>query len=130
LLANDNGNTIRNITPCTAPDVRTVIPTNTEIQQKHNAKAMEIPIAAVAAIGLVSIRKPMSMPNPRVTTHRIRYRPMSAITAPTSGTDRPIGSDRNLSKTPFSMSELRFWPNATPAIAMDWPSRPGNRNCR
>ena len=45
LLAKDNGNTIRNITPCTAPDVRTVIPTNTEIQQKHSAKAMEMPIA-------------------------------------------------------------------------------------
>ena len=26
--------------PCTAPEVRAFIPTNTEIQQKHSAKAM------------------------------------------------------------------------------------------
>ena len=72
LLANDNGNTIRNMTPCTAPDVLTFIPTNTEIQQKQSAKAMEMPMPAVAASGFVVIRNPISMPNPRVTTHRIR----------------------------------------------------------
>ena len=33
----------------------------------------------------------MIMPNPSVTTQRITYRTMSAMTAPTSGTDRPIG---------------------------------------
>ena len=27
--------------PCTAPDVRAIIPTNTEIQQKQSAKAIE-----------------------------------------------------------------------------------------
>ena len=101
--------------PCTAPEVRTFMPTNTEIQQKHSAKAIEIPIPAEAASALVSIRKPMIMPKPRVTTQRMRYRPMSAMTAPTNGTDRPIGKERNLSNTPFSMSAFRFWPRATPA---------------
>ena len=72
LLANDNGSTIRNMIPCTAPDVRAFIPTKTEIQQKQSAKAIEMPIPAVAAIALVSMRKPISMPNPSVTTHRIR----------------------------------------------------------
>ena len=130
LLANDSGNTIRNMMPWTAPDVLTFIPTNTEIQQKHSAKAIEMPMPADAASALVSIRKPMIMPKPRVTTQRIRYRPISAMTAPTSGTERPIGSERNRSKTPFSMSEFRFWPSDTPAWAIDWASRPGSRNCR
>ena len=29
--------------PCTAPDVRAIMPTNTEIQAKQSAKAIEIP---------------------------------------------------------------------------------------
>ena len=52
LEPNDSGSTIRNITPCTAPGVRTSMPTQTEIQQKHSAKAIEMPTAAVAAIGV------------------------------------------------------------------------------
>ena len=52
---------------------------------------------------------------------------MSAITAPTSGTERPIGSERNRSKTPFSMSAFRFCPSATPAIAMVCAEQPGQQ---
>ena len=52
--------------------MRAFIPTKTEIQQKQSANAIEMPIPAVAAITLVSMRKPISMPNPSVTTHRIR----------------------------------------------------------
>jgi hypothetical protein len=40
---------------------------------------------------------------------------MSDITAPTSGAERLIGSERNRSKTPLVMSALRFVPSATPA---------------
>src|ERR1019366_8671142 len=46
LLPNESGSTSRNMMPCTAPDVRATIPTKTEIQQKHSANAIEIPIAA------------------------------------------------------------------------------------
>ena len=46
--------------PCTAPDVRAIMPMNTEIQQKHSANAIEMPTAATAASGLVVTRKPMT----------------------------------------------------------------------
>ena len=52
------------------------------------------------------------------------------MTAPTSGADRAIGSDRNRSKTPFSMSWLRLTPMLTLAMAMVWPTMPGSRNWR
>ena len=45
--------------PCTAPGVRAIMPTNTEIQQKQSANAIDDRDAASAAGGLVSIRKPM-----------------------------------------------------------------------
>ena len=44
-----------------------------------------------------------------------------------SGPDRAIGSDRNRSKTPFSMSWLRFTPMLTLAIAMIWPDHAGQQ---
>ena len=45
--------------PCTAPDVRAIIPTNTEIQEKHSAKAIEIPSGRSTPSQLVPTRKPM-----------------------------------------------------------------------
>jgi len=130
LLPKANGNTSRNITPCTAPDVRTIMPTNTEIQQKHSPKPIDRATAASAGTTPVVIRKPITAPKPSITTHTVRYRMMSAKTEPTSGAAREIGSDRNRSKTPFSMSALRFCPSAIPPIASDWPSMPGSSNSR
>ena len=72
LLPNDSGSTSRNMMPCTAPEVRAIMPTNTEIQQKHSANAIEIPIAASIANGLVWIRNPMRYPKPSVITQTIR----------------------------------------------------------
>src|ERR1700745_3683041 len=63
-------------------------------------------------------------------THTIRYRKNSASTAPTSGTARPMGSDRNRSKTPFSMSAFMFCPIAMELIASVCASSPGSRQCR
>ena len=58
--------------PCTAPGVRAIIPTNTEIQAKQSAKAIEIPSAASTPSQLVPTWKPMRRPTPIVTTKRIR----------------------------------------------------------
>ena len=60
LLPNDSGKMSRNMIPCTDPDVRAIIPTKTEIQQKHSANAIETPIAAIAASGFVVIRNPIT----------------------------------------------------------------------
>lgn len=65
LLPNDNGRTSRNITPCTAPEVRTFKPTNTETQQKQSAKPIETATAASSSTGPVCTRKPSSVPKPR-----------------------------------------------------------------
>jgi hypothetical protein len=46
--------------PCTAPEVRAFMPMNTEIQQKHNANAIDSAIAPTVATGLVPIRKPIT----------------------------------------------------------------------
>ena len=59
LLPKLSGSTIRNMMPCTAPEVRATIPTNTEIQQKHSAKAMESPDGRERLRGPVSTRKPI-----------------------------------------------------------------------
>src|SRR5579863_9726474 len=56
LLPNDSGNTIRNITPCTAPADRTVMPTNTEIQANDSAKQIAIATAASSFSGSVWTR--------------------------------------------------------------------------
>ena len=63
LLPKLSGSTSRNMIPCTAPGVRAIIPTNTEIQQKHSAKAMEIATAASTSSAEVSTRKPIRKPN-------------------------------------------------------------------
>ena len=63
-------------------------------------------------------------------THSSRYRKKSASTAPTSGTERPIGSDRKRSNTPFAMSAFMFCPIEMLLIAIVWPIRPGSRNWR
>ena len=41
------------------PEVRAIMPTHTEIQQKDSANPSEIATAAAAASGLVSMRKPI-----------------------------------------------------------------------
>jgi hypothetical protein len=60
LLPNERGSTSRNMTPCTAPDVRTFMPTHTEIQQKHSANAIDRLMAATADSASVSTRKPIT----------------------------------------------------------------------
>ena len=118
--------------PCTAPEVRAIMPTQTETQQKQRANAdRRVPTAASARqrVGLHPEAEDVAeAEDDRRTGSGSGQK--SASTAPTSGAERAIGSDRNRSKTPFSMSALRFWPSATPAIAMPWPSRPGSRYCR
>ena len=53
--------------PCTAPGVRAIIPTNTEIQPKQSANAIEQRRAPPSTPSQpVATRKPMSMPKPIV----------------------------------------------------------------
>jgi len=52
------------------------------------------------------------------------------VTAPTSGTERAIGSDLKRSNTPFAMSAFMFCPIEMLLIAIVWPIRPGSRNWR
>ena len=48
--------------PCTAPEVRTIMPTHTEIQQKHSANAIATARRRRSSrCGLVAIRKPMQV---------------------------------------------------------------------
>ena len=58
LLPNDSGKMSRNITPCTAPAVRTVMPTHSETHANDRAKQIEMPSAASSISGLVVMRKP------------------------------------------------------------------------
>ena len=58
LLPNDSGKMSRNITPCTAPAVRTVMPTHSETHANARAKQIDRPSAASSSIGLVAMRKP------------------------------------------------------------------------
>ena len=67
---------------------------------------------------------------PRVEIVTITYRTTSPRTAPSSGAERGIGSDRNRSNTPLSMSVLRFTPIAMAPVAIVWARMPGSRNCR
>ena len=50
---------IRNMIPCTAPDVRTFIPTNTDTQLSDSAKTIASRQPARALSGFVRIRKPI-----------------------------------------------------------------------
>ena len=54
--------------PCTAPGVRAIMPTNTDAQQRHSAKAIASAQAASTSSGPVPARKPSTMPKPIVTT--------------------------------------------------------------
>ena len=63
-------------------------------------------------------------------THSSRYRKKSASTAPTSGTERAIGSARKRSNIPLPMSAFMFCPIEMLLIAIVCPIRPGSRNWR
>jgi len=55
-----SGSTIRNMIPCTAPAVRARMPTNTDAQQKHSAKATASRQASSTSGALVVARNPMT----------------------------------------------------------------------
>ncbi len=60
LLPKDSGKIIRNMMPCTEPDVRAFMPTQTDTHAKHSANAMATPMAASRASGFVSMRNPIT----------------------------------------------------------------------
>ncbi len=70
----------------------------------------------------------MMAPNTRVTVMAIECRTMSPSTAPNSGADRAIGSDRNRSKMPFWMSVLRFTPIVSDVNMIVCTMMPGSAN--
>ncbi len=53
------------------------------------------------------------------------YRTVSASSAPDNGAIRAIGSDRNRSKTPLSMSSRSCVPVTTEVVMTVWTRMPG-----
>ena len=132
LLPKLSGSTIRNPMPCTAPggagdhadeDRDPAEAEREPDRERHRRQAR--------TSGSVWTRNPMIIPAPRVTDaeHEVAREVGDAPLRP-AGADRAIGSERNRSKMPFSMSVLRLVPRAMPAMAIDWPRMPGSRNCR
>ena len=69
LLPNASGKISRNMIPCTAPGVRTIIPTYTEIQPKHSAKPMASAREPNTPLQLAG-SNPMRTPTPTITVNR------------------------------------------------------------
>src|SRR5476649_1396002 len=123
-----SGNTIRNEMPCTAPELLASIPMSTETQHRLTANAMMTMIARATCHQGVLNLNPMIAPNTSVTVMAIEWRTISPRTAPNSGAERAIGSDRNRSKMPFWMSVFRFTPMVREVNMMVGTMMPGRAN--
>jgi hypothetical protein len=116
--------------PCTDDADRAITPKNAKIQDSAHALTITSSPAATTPTAPPSGRQPMIRPMTIVSAVAMRYRMVSASSAPASGAIRAMGSDRNRSNTPLSMSSRSWTPVTTDVVMTVCTRMPGMKNGR
>jgi hypothetical protein len=128
--ANVSGNSTIIEMPWTDDAERAITPKKAKIQDSAHALTTTSSPAATTPTAPPSGRQPMIRPMTIVSVVAMRYRIVSASRAPASGAIRAMGSDRNRSNTPLSMSSRSCTPVTTDVVMTVCTRMPGMKNGR